>query len=527
MEPLSESRGFAARKLGDEFVDPQNPGDLATFQGLTLIPENAVAYDSQEEFHKAYNRWLTRSSKNSTVYEINKFRSVIRAAMVVNLQTSRGMERFVLFTLDNKTPEGKITSIPPHVVAPNHGGYVLNRATSLSERAGVKPSDVLHTRKQYKISEVSALLDGARNTAGDLVVDQMQSYLTALASKKGNNFVIKDGAKYASLHQKYLGEWAAPIALITSAFEPKHNITLIQDNMLDGEPLRLGKVEYNQNPTDTLYDSSVVVKGSRVHISSKAHKGGGAAASLKGIHETIQKNLSKFDPNFWRSKKHKQFRKIVDDIILKSAPDGVLELAVEQGIIPATEPPKVTKLINDSSAKVSFHRDVRALMAGYAANEKHPQYNAGKHALAAIAKSLCDELNAQDYTTVAKAILSMSNIVQMSFIANVQGKDLIAKGFDLIWPAKFEGNIYFYSGKNFSATEIKGKLGFKISKSKVQDEPDPSLSAPSVTTVSQMKKKQAADKAVGKIVIPGSRDKRDPSVSDEVALGRSKKRPAM
>lgn len=526
MDSLTESRGFAARSTGDTFVDPRNTADQATFQGLDLLPPQGVAYDSQEEFRKAYERWYKRNSVKSTIHEINKLRSVIRAAMIVSMNTERGMERFVLFTIDNKSPEGKLTSIPPHVVAPDHGGYVLNRAPSLSERAGVKPSEVLVSKKQYKPTEVPDLLDAARPTAGDLVVNQMQSYLQALVAKQGVNFVIKDGAQFASLHQKYLGEWAAPIALITSQFDPKSAITQIQDNMLDGEPVRLGKIEYNMSTTDTLYDSTVVVKGALVHISSKAHKGGGAAASLKGLHDTIQKNLSKFDPNFWRIRKHKQFRKIVDLIQDKSAMDGVLELAVEEDVIPATEPAKIHKLLSDKTARVSLHRNVRALMAAYVANEKHLQYNIGKHALAAIAKALCDKLNAEDYTTVAKSILSMSNVVQMAFVTGVQGKDLVAKGFDLIWPPRFDGNIYFYSGKNFSATEIKGKLGFKISKTKIKDEPDPSLSAPSLTQLGKAQQKRAAERAVGKIVTPGARDRRDPTVSDTVALGRAKKSPA-
>ena len=523
MTILTESRGFAAREQGDSFVNPQNKEDQATFEGLDLLPLRGVAYNSLEEFQKAYDEWHTHNSRESTIYEINNQRSVIRAAMIVNMRTERGMERFVYFTTDNKNPERKLNSIPPHVVRPDHGGYVLNRATSLSERAGVKPSEVLVTRAQYKPDQVAKLLNAARPTAGDQVVDQMQSYLSALANKKGTNFVINDGAQYASLHQKYLGEWAAPIALITSQFDPKSQITQIQDNMLDGEPVRLGKIEYNMSATDTLYDSTVVVKGAQVHISSKAHKGGGAAASLKGIHDTIQKNLSKFDPNFWRIKKHKQFRKIVDVINQKSAPDGVLELAVEEGLIPATEPPKIHKLMADKTVKVSLHRSVKDLMAAYGANEKHKFYNPGKHALAAIAKALCDKLNADDYTGVSLSILSMSNVVQMTFVTGVQGQDLVAKGFELIWPPKFEGKVYFYAGKNFSATDVRGKLGFKISATKVVDEPDASLQAPSLTAQQKQAQKTQAERAVGKIVRTGERDVRDVKVSDQIALGRTKK----
>jgi hypothetical protein len=521
MEQLTESRGFAARIPGDSFVDPQNTADQATFEAVELLPKDQPAYEDHDAFVKAYRTW-SRKSKH-TIYEINSLKSVIKAAMIIRMQTERGTEQFVLFTIDNKKTEGKITSIPAHVVSDRHGGYVLNRQTSLSERAGIKPSDVLSARKQYKPNQVADLLDAARATAGDLVVNQMQSYLNALVAKKGQNFVIKDGAQYASLHQKYLGEWAAPIALIQGMFEPKNQLIAIQDNMLDGESVKQGKIEYNLSATAALFDSSVVVKGVHVHISSKAHKGGGAAASLKSMHDIIQKNLDKFDANFWRTKKHKQFRRIVEVINDKSAVEGVLTLAVDEGIIPAGEPEKIHTLIQNPQARVVMHTSVQELQATYAANEQHPRYNPGKHAVAAIAKKLCEELNAVDYTNISKTILSMSNVVQMSFQTGVSGKDLVAKGFHLIWPPEFDGKVYFYSAKNFSATEIKGKLGFKISTTRVQEEPDDSLQVPTPTERQKAAQKTKAERDVGKIVKRGERDQRDPKVSDQIALGRSKK----
>jgi hypothetical protein len=97
-----------------------------------------------------------------------------------------------------------------------------------------------------------------------------------------------------------------------------------------------------------------------------------------------------------------------------------------------------------------------------------------------------------------------------------------AKHFQLIWPPKFEGKINFYSGKNFSATEIKGKLGFKIVKSAADTvpEPDESLQAPTLAQTEIKARKKAAERAVGKVTAPGTRDKRDVKVPDKIALGR-------
>ena len=520
---LIESRGFAARKPGDSFVDPNNRDDVATFDGLELLPSDEISYATHDDFVKAYNKWRIRAERKSSVYELNSAITVIRAAMIVSMTTPRGPEKYVLFVKDLKTLEGKLTSIPPHVI-PGHGGYVLNRATSLSERAGLKPSDVLSGKKMVKPNQVSALLEPARATAGDAAVDQMQQYLDALAARKGKNFRIEGGAQYASLHQKYLGEWAAPIALITSQFEPLSQLSKLEDAMLEGKSIKTGKILYNTNVSEALFDSSVVVDGMEIAISSKAHKGGGAAASLKGIHDTIVNKHNAFGAAFWRDQRNSRFKDIVDSVMNKSAIDGVLDLAQQEGIFPKSDVAKIQRAIKDGTEE-SLTVKTQRLMADYAANENHPQYNQGKHALAAVARALCKKLNDEDYTDVAKAILNESNIVQMMFVTSVSGQDLVAKGFDLIWPPQFDGSINFYSGKNFSATEIKGRLGFKIVKGIVSavDEPDESLTAPSLVKAELAKKKKAAEKAVGKIVEPGRRDRRDLTVKDVVALGRGKK----
>ena len=518
------SRGFAARKIGDLFVDPTNREDLATFQGLITVPITGEAALSHADFISEYNKWKKAATKKNKVYELNSAISVIRAALIVQMMTQKGIAYFVLFVKDLRILEGKLTSIPPHVVSPEHGGYVLNKATSLSERAGLKPSDILSGHRELKIAQVPDLLEEARPTAGDEAVDQMQDYLRALIAKKGTNYKIKNGAQFASLHQKYLGEWAAPIALITSQIEPKSLIPQIEENMLEGASVKKGKVIYNTNPAEALFDSLVDVSGMQIAISSKAHKGGGAAASLKGIHDTMVNKAHEFDARFWRTERNKKFKLIVDTIQNKSAIDGVLDLAVTEHILSQSDASRIKEAIS-SNVPGKLTQKTQRIMATYAANEMHPQYNQGKHALAAVARALCDQLNAEDYTQVAKAILNKSNVVQMMFVTGVSGPDLIAKHFQLIWPPKFDGNINFYSGKNFSATEIKGKLGFKIVKGATDAEPEPdeSLQAPSLARTIINSIKQAANRAVGKVTTPGTRDKRDVKVPDKIALGRTLK----
>jgi hypothetical protein len=520
---IVESRGFMARRPGDEYVDPTNRSDIATFQGLTLLPDSGIEFETHEELLSAINTF--ESTATGKVYRLNTPIRSMKSAMIVNMDTQRGVEHYILFTKDLARLEGKLTNIPAGII-PGHGGYVMNRDVSLSERAGLKPAEVIKTDTPVSPSAVAGLLDAARATAGDAPVDQMQEYLTALANGNGDGYVIKGGAEFAKLHQKYLGEWASPIALITGQFEPKSQLAQIEDTMLDGDSITSGKIVFNTNAAEALFDSIVKVGITEILISTKAAKGG-AAASLKGLYTTITNEQDRFDPAFWKDPKTKKFKEVVEAIMTKSAIDGVLDAALIEGVVESSDVTKIKAGLSSKTKQFATSDTIEDMKSEYAANTNHPMYDPAKHALAAVARRLTDKLNDEDYTAVVKQILNHANVVQMYFEAVPKGQDLLCKGFKIVWPPKFEGQIKFHSGKAFSATEIKGRLGFKIGTGAAMiHPPDESLRAPiddSAKRREEIKAQKAKDAAVGKITGADQRDVRDVEVPDVVALGRGKK----
>ena len=529
---INESRGFIARSPGDQFIDPTNSEDIATFQGLTLIPDpytnHKTAFESSDEFIKIYNDW--KNNTDGTVFEINRPNKSICAAMIINMDTQRGLEHYVLFTRDNGNLTSKLTNIPANLI-PNQGGYVLNKGSSLSERSGLKPSDIIKSTKIVSIDQVAELLNAGRESAGDIAVDQMQDYLNALADGNGDNFIIKNSADNIRLHQKYLGEWAAPIALITDQFEPKGQLEKIEEHMTGGESIRNGKISFNTNPSEALFDSAVLIGNQhQILISSKA-KTGGAAASLQGLYDIITKEDNTLPTGFWSQPKAEKFKKIITEIMSKSSIAGILDVSIEEGLIDIADKNAILAGLQYDRNKTGNFKPTKTLsdyMDDYAANINHPQYSQTKHALSAIASKLCKKLNDENYTSIIKQLLNHANVVQMYFNASVSGKDIICKGFKLIWPAKFDGQIKFHSGKAFSATSIKGRIGFKIgSGSTVDNDQDESLTASLPDNVEKAiakKVKTAKELAVGKITNAGEKDIRDTNVADNIALGRSKKK---
>jgi hypothetical protein len=521
---IVESRGFVARKPGDEYVDPSNRTDIATFQGLTLLPESGIEFDTHDELLAALTQF--ENTVDGKIFKLNAPIRSMKAAMIVNMDTPRGLEHYVLLTKDISKLEGKLTNIPAGVI-PGHGGYVMNRDVSLSERAGLKPAEVVKSDNPISPSAVAGLLNVARATAGDTAVNQMQEYLTALAKNNGTGYVIKGGAEFVKLHQKYLGEWASPIALITGQFEPSSQLSQIEDVMLDGASVSTGKIVYNTNAAEALFDSLVKIGIVEILISSKAAKGGGAAASLKGIQTAINRETDRFDPEFWKDSKVAKFKNVVNTIMENSAIDGLLKVATQEDLIPASDIEKIKNGLVSKTKQFVTSDAIEDMKSEYAANTNHPQYDPAKHAFAALARRLVNKLNSEDYTAIIRQILNNANVIQMYFDATPKGPDLICKGFKLVWPPQFDGQIKFYSGKFFSATEIKGRLGFKIGTGAAMIEPpDESLKAPiddSAERRAEIKAQKAKDTAVGKITGADQRDVRDTNVDDVVALGRSKK----
>lgn len=301
--------------------------------------------------------------------------------------------------------------------------------------------------------------------------------------------------------------------------------------MTGGKPLKTGKVRYNIDMAEALFDSVVVVGPYEVLISTKA-KGKGADASIKGLYDTMVDKKEEFPPSFWRKAKNKKFQRIISIIMQKSAEQGLLDVAELEGVIDDVDKAAILQgkaAERSRSGRFKPTPTLSKYMKEYVANTEHEHYQGYLHAIAAVAKQLTTKLNEEDYTEVAKEVLNHANVVQMYFSASPKGEDLICKGYKLVWPPNFEGRIDFRSGKNFSATTIKGKIGFRIVPTGApktdSDIVDDTMATASADAEKARKAAQRAkDKAVGRIIEPGKRDVRDPRVKDLAALGREKKK---
>lgn len=470
---IFESRGFAGRKAGDEYVNTKDPEDILVFQKLHLLPDNDIAYDSMDELETATRAFVDSYIKNpekqnkTKLRYLNKANTGTKAAMVVEMHTPDNEEihLFFYFTKNLANTAGKLTAIPEGGV--DEPGYVLNTKASTSERFKIKPSDIVKSPAARDIRSISDLLDPAKNPDVEpALLEQMQAVIDAFANKSAKGTVLAGGAKYKSVHDKYTGEWAAPIALITGQYEPAMLKSAMEEDLLGGQDFAKGKVSFNTNPAQTLFDSIVQVGRDNVYISSKA-KGGGAAASLKGLYETLtdENKRAKFKPEFWQDPKVQKFERIVKAIMEAPSIEGMMAVALIEKIIDKADATAIAEGWSgerNRTAKFKPSENLQALMNTYNANKQHPDYSPTKHALAGVSRALTRKLNAEDFTPVVKEILNHAAMVQMYFNYRIKGEDLVLDDFKLVWPPVYDGKIEFFADKAFSATEIKGRLGFSI-----------------------------------------------------------------
>lgn len=519
-DSLVESVGMPNRRAGEKFYNPASPDDIATFKTLTYLPDDgSLAYATSADLTNAIDKWL--SGHDGAHYDINRMNNGMRSAMIVTMDTPRGTENYIYYSKDNGRPSGKITDIPAGVI-PDHGGYKYRSRSAQGEALKLKPSDVITSTSPMTPSEIADSLDSAKNDPQTAVpATMMQDYLRALIAGTGNGYVIKGGAVYAAAFQNYLGEYGSPIALVTDQFSGQTSKRELEQALSGGENISEGGIIFNRSTSEKLIDSFVEGLTWKIGVSTKA-QGKGAAASVAGLYDTLTKNAHLFTDGFMSQPKVQEFKSIVTALVEKNQRDGPLDLAVDRGIISAADAENIRNGLQPANRdKWKPTSAVQDLMNEWGAREAPGKYDPAKHALAAVAKELADDLNEEGFSDTMAQILNHASVVQMNFDSTVKGEDFICKGYMLIWPPSFDGTIVFDASKNYSSTNIKGKMCFKIGKgAALLPDPDESfrVNTPRMTIAQKALDARKKEKQMR----TGEQPKSKPT-TDGLPLGRRKK----
>mgnify|MGYP000960351115 CR=1 FL=1 len=481
---LLEGRGIAAREKavdgGHGAVFVNDRGEKIELQDIIYFPPEGGRYEDdakgsvedpvkgRDKTQEAIVDWFSQSH----LIDANDFKMVnapSKAAAITIWKRDDGKHvAFGRYT----------TNVKPGALGINwtnsqfqrETGYASDDVSTKSEKISLKPSD-LFTSEPMTIEE---LIEKVQDMPAD-VPEELKKIVPALlmAVANGEQTFIPGAAEHRAVIEKYVGEYAAAIAILTGNFT-SGAYRDAEEKLLTPKGLVWSDMDLAQFPTSTteaLVDSYVLDddQTARVAISSKTGGGGGgAAASLLSVAKIL--DTAQFKPAF--IKKNEEVITGIKILAENSAKEGVYKLG------------KLFGFVSDKDIKIiehfgkTFNKDetllttnLKKLVRTYPNPENvertimHPNYNLGYRLLAALARKVATKLNSQNPTRVFSEVLAKSPVIQVYAKTQKRGDALSFIDFNVVYPATFSGEILFDAESNFFSTQPpKGRMTFKMKK---------------------------------------------------------------
>lgn len=508
---LEKSRGLLYRDKGDGF-----------FQGSKANPTAEIVFDKVDFFPSMPGQYAD--------YDEMAVAAADAAEQFPGLtwsnRATRANKAFAILTFDGpaagqKTYFGRyFTDIKPNMAglwknSELPGGWQLNKTVSLKGAYyKLKPADLFPPQSTFESPGDCVAAMGTRpGTTPDqlMMIDKVRPGMDQLLA--GQFPLFQNVGDMATAIRDDLGETIGPIALI--------------QNMISGggaEAARLdilGKkgsyagsaINFPADKNNGLVDSYLLhPSGVEIGISSKGEKG--ASASVKNIADGVavarQRNMTKLLDAYADQVE------IIEEIGQLSSVDFPLVFGVRQGLISEDTAAEIKQMIK--SNKNSRNPEIKNLMADINAKTDNPRYNFGYHALAALARRVTKNVNADPkFGEACLKFLNVSPIIQLHLSGSVKGQDFQVTGFTSKYPPDFRGTVGLDATKVYAGTGIIGRVSFSYNGGGDRD-----TDVPAPLTTDEL------DAVIDKprLVGPGAKASRMSSQpkTDEKTLGRKKRR---
>lgn len=479
-EDLFEGRGIAARNkivndgTGSIFINDK--GEVIELYDVLYFPEEGkFENDKKDEVENpmkgrdktiaAIAEWLDASD-----IKPENFKMVNNPAMAAALSIWRDQkgELLVYGRYATQIRAGALGIAWSNSQFAKETGYSSDDVSTKSESIALKPSD-LFTSEPMSVPEMLTIINNLPDTLPEDIREIIPALLNAVA--RGEVIYVPDAFKHRAVIEKYVGEYASAIAIITGNFV-SGNYDDVQTEVLAPQGVDWSDITLAQFPTSStqaLVDSYVLNenRSARVAISSKA-RGGGASASLTSVARILDDKTDKFDSKFL--KRNEELIHGVNLLAKNSTNEGVYKTG------------KLYGFVNDNDIKIieylmkSFDKDEKILttnlkkLAQSYPNKQflpktlmHPNYNLGYRLIAALARKVSEYLNNLNPTDLFRAILAQSSMIQVYAKTQKKGDSLAFVDFKVVFPATFDGIIVFDAATNFFSTDKpKGRISFKL-----------------------------------------------------------------
>jgi hypothetical protein len=446
---LTESRGVTARTAGEVYTSTTDPNDTLTIQNIdVVVPQGAKQFETREEMLDAVN---TAIPPDEIKIEDNKPTNSSKAAIVATVIDAEGKTQYWVRYIKEVPAAGV------HGTWLTLKGYKLDQGTR-TESIPIKATDIIKDDAPRTPSAVAAAVkQGIKglvaNTNHTAIVPVINTAVDL--ALKGQTAPIKDGAKYLNIVAKYGGEYLGPIAITQGNVVAGDISAMLKQFKLPS--LSGATIVFPQNAQEELIDSILKMpNGVDINVSTKVHKGGGAASSLSGVAKQLTPAIIK---------KYPIGSQIITDLGTESSVIGPAKAALDLGIINQADynallsVGKASRNIADLKTKRLQQMTLAQGMEEGA--EQREEYRVLWHALTAVVNAIMAKVNPMpEFQQAMLAALNNNNYLQLITDAKPNGNDLTLSYYGK-FPAVFQGKPQLRN-KSYFVTGQKGRLGFKL-----------------------------------------------------------------
>ena len=408
------------------------------------------------------------------------------AAMVVIIGDQTKKIAFVKFVKEKKSVHPPIywqTSVFTQDTGWSQTGKGKS-ATAKAAEVKISPYDFVKPGR-YQITALPGLIEQNLNSRPDTYPQNLKVGLPALIDDLiKNTGPVPNLDQYADQVEVVFGESAAPIALslnkrVSGAYAEA------EKNLLG--PLGLSWASFKEVSFgafgEKIGDSFLWAGETKIIISSK-NKTGGAAASLTGAMETLDKFSEEFGPGTTFYDKYQDILPTLQVLHTQQAIPGVLAACELQQIITKEEKEFIVSIYGKGTgseeelqnfpnlptvykAKSFIGSEVvnakgQAVISKQGVDLSNTKFQMGYHLLGNCAKLLKIKLNKDSalMTDFFKAVLNKAAMVQVYTDTARSSQGISFSDFNVVWPPTFTGSIQIESDHYTSNAKPSKKLSF-------------------------------------------------------------------
>jgi hypothetical protein len=450
-----KSRGLLYREKGDEFFqgNRDNPTAEIVFDRVDYFPGQPGAYANYEEMAQAGQelfkqypniQWSNKPTQASKAFAIITFDGPGKGQ-----KTYYG--RFFNEIKQDMAGLWKNNELP--------GGWQLNKQVSLKgSYYKLKPVDLFPVNSTFQTPADTVAAMGTRpgTTPDELAnIDKIRPGMEQLLTGKLPTFA--NVGEMATAVRDDLGETIGPIALVQGMIRSGGAEAARKDILGPQGSFEGSAINFPAAKNNGLVDSYLLhPSGVEIGISSKGEKG--ASASVKNISDGIAAARAKGMDKLLKT--YAPQVKVIEKVGTLGSVDFPLEFGVEQGIIDKSTAQTIKQLIK-SGATETDNAEVQALMSQIKAKTDNPRYNAGYHALAALARMVSKNINSDPkFGEACLKFLNTSPIIQLHLNGTDKSGTYTVTGFTSKYPPDFKGTVGLDATKVYAATGTIGRVSF-------------------------------------------------------------------